>query len=94
MNYRDFFKNKKTTESDIKKLIPEGVTVNEFNKGLLTECKSLGGCKCINEKYSAAKIVGKNLKQDKHYYTKITEHCGQCEEDQFSQGQKDEGIFV
>ncbi len=74
MNYRDFFKNKKATAKDIQSLIPEGVDQKEFNKGIGTEKEH------TDDEFTAAKIAGDHLKEDPHYYTKLSD-AGLEEED-------------
>lgn len=71
-NYRDFFKNKKTTVKDIKNLIPEGVSKNEFKKGLAIENRN------VHDIFTAAKIASRNLMEDVNYYSKINENGGDC----------------
>lgn len=71
-NYRDFFKNKKTTVKDIKNLIPEGVSKNEFKKGLTIENRN------VHDIFTAAKIASRNLSEDVNYYSKINENGGDC----------------
>jgi len=66
MNYRDFFKNKKATAKDIQRLIPEGVDQKEFNQGIGTEKEH------TNDEFVAAKIAGDHLKEDPHYYSKLS----------------------
>jgi hypothetical protein len=85
MNYRDFFKNKKTTAKDIQNLIPEGVDPKEFQKGIIAEIEH------TQDQLTAAIIAGKNLKADAHYYSKIQEHCGYCGEDDEGCGECEEG---
>ena len=92
MNYRDFFKNKKTTAKDIQNLIPEGVDPKEFQKGIIAEIEH------TQDQLTAATIASKNLQADANYYSKIQEvvedeeeegceegsveeHCGACEDD-------------
>ena len=58
MEYRDFFKNKKTTVKDIENLIPEGVYRKEFQKGVIAEIEH------TKNKLTAATIASKNLKED------------------------------
>lgn len=87
MNYRDFFKNKKTTRKDILSLLPEGVDQKEFDKGIGTEKEH------TDDEFTAAKIAGDHLKEDPKYYSKLSdagleeeqeeqeEHCGACDDD-------------
>ena len=86
MEYRDFFKNKKATAKDIQNLIPEGVDPDEFRKGIDTEKEH------TDDEFISAKIAGDHLKEDPHYYTKLSdagleeegdmeEHCGACKDD-------------
>ena len=74
MEYRDFFKNKKTTVKDIQNLIPEGVNPKEFQKGIIAEIEH------TQDQLTAATIASKNLQTDAHYYSKIQENCGHCDE--------------
>jgi hypothetical protein len=82
MEYRDFFKNKKTTAKDIQNLIPEGVDPKEFQKGVSAEIEH------TEDQLTAATIASKNLQTDANYYSKIQEHCGHCGEDE----EEEEGV--
>ena len=86
MEYRDFFKNKRATAKDIQNLIPEGVDPDEFRKGIDTEKEH------TDDEFISAKIAGDHLREDPHYYTKLSdagleeegdmeEHCGVCKDD-------------
>ena len=78
MNYRDFYKNKKATDKDIMRLIPEGVKPSEFRKGVTVEMKMIG------DEFTAARIASRNLQEDANYYSRIDESFeedeGVCEE--------------
>ena len=103
MNYRDFFKNKKTTAKDIQNLIPEGVDPKEFQKGIIAEIEH------TQDQLTAATIASKNLQADANYYSKIQEvvedeeeegceegsveeHCGACEDDMGSEYDENGGL--
>lgn len=87
MNYRDFFKNKNSTPSDITKLRPEDVDPKEFQKGIDREKEH------TDDEFIAAKIASDHLDKkkggDPRYYTKLDaagleqqeEHCGACTDD-------------
>ena len=61
MNYRDFFKNKKATAKDILSLIPEGVSMDQFRKGIAHEKEH------TKDEFVAAKIASDHLKDPKYY---------------------------
>lgn len=65
MNYRDFFSKKGAVNKDIKTLIPEGVSLKEFYKGVAIEKESVG------DEFAAAKLAKGNLEKDAEYYTKL-----------------------
>src|SRR5579864_1528785 len=65
MNYRDFFSKKLASRTDIRSLIPEGVSLKEFYKGVAIEKES------VVDSYAAAKLASKNLKEDANYYSKV-----------------------
>src|SRR6266404_897024 len=65
MNYRDFFSKKGAINKDIKALIPEGVSLKEFYKGVAIEKES------VEDEFTAAKLAKGNLEKDADYYTKL-----------------------
>jgi len=87
MNYRDFFKNKKTTVKDVIRLLPEGVDKSEFNKGITIENRQ------TKDIFIAAKLASKNLSEDAHYYSKIYENNDE-DEKQFQKHADKEGSGV
>lgn len=69
MNYRDFFKNKKTSVREILALLPEGVEQSEFKRAISIENKTL------NNVLVSARVASKNLREDANYYKKLFKEC-------------------
>ncbi len=67
MNYRDFYKNKQVTEKDFNGLIPEGITLPEFQRATVLENRQL------NDIFIASRIASRNLKKDPNHYRKLYE---------------------